>query len=120
MVHGVAAAAAAEEASSILFGGDPTSASVDALEMVAAEAGRVQIGPDELSAGVSAVDVAVAAELASSKGEARRLIEQGGIRINGRVLAAGDVVTANDLLSGQMALLRRGKKQWRVLVSEKI
>ncbi|MFM2077957.1 MAG: hypothetical protein RJA49_1847, partial [Actinomycetota bacterium] len=45
MVHGSAAAAAAADAAQVLFGGDPTAASIDALTVVAAEAPSVRL-PD--------------------------------------------------------------------------
>jgi tyrosyl-tRNA synthetase len=51
--------------------------------------------PDEmpefrLSDGQSVLDVILAAEMASSKSEARRLIDQKGVRLDGEVLERGD------------------------------
>jgi tyrosyl-tRNA synthetase len=51
--------------------------------------------PDEmpeyqLSAGQTVLDVILAAEMASSKSEARRLIDQKGVRLDGEVLERGD------------------------------
>lgn len=52
--------------------------------------------PDEmpeytLTGGQSVLDVILAAEMASSKSEARRLIDQKGVRLDGEVLERGDV-----------------------------
>jgi tyrosyl-tRNA synthetase len=58
------------------------------------------------------IDVAVALGMAASKGEARRLIEQGGVRLNDqpvRVITAS--VTAADLDANGTARLAVGKKR---------
>ena len=44
----------------------------------------------ELTSGQTVLDVILAAKLASSKSEARRLIEQKGVRLDGEVLERGD------------------------------
>jgi len=53
--------------------------------------------PDEipeyqLEAGQTVLDVILAAKMASSKSEARRLIEQKGVRLNGQALERGELV----------------------------
>ncbi len=45
----------------------------------------------KLPAGATIVDVLLGAKLASSKSEARRLIEQKGVRLDGETLERGDV-----------------------------
>ncbi len=45
----------------------------------------------ELQTGQTALDVILAAKLAASKSEARRLIDQKGVRLDGEVLERGDV-----------------------------
>jgi tyrosyl-tRNA synthetase len=59
------------------------------------------------------VDLFVAAGLAASRGAARRLLEQGGLSVNGRRLGA-DVrcVPATDALHGRYLLLRKGAKEY--------
>jgi tyrosyl-tRNA synthetase len=52
--------------------------------------------PDEmpeykLQEGQTVLDVILAAEMASSRSEARRLIDQKGVRLDGEVLERGDV-----------------------------
>jgi tyrosyl-tRNA synthetase len=117
LVHGADAAAAAAEASGILFGGDPTTASEAALRMVAGEVDTTKIDTNELASGLPIVDVLVLAGLAKSKGEARRLLEQGGVSLNGETILGDRVVTGDDALYGALVLLRRGKKRWHVLQS---
>jgi tyrosyl-tRNA synthetase len=61
---------------------------------------------------VQVIDVAVALGMASSKGEARRLIEQGGVRLNDQpVRAANATVTQADLDGSGTARLTVGKKR---------
>jgi tyrosyl-tRNA synthetase len=67
-----------------------------------------------LKAGESAliVDVAIALGMASSKSEARRLIDQGGVRLNDQpVKAATASVTEADLDGSGLARLTVGKKR---------
>jgi tyrosyl-tRNA synthetase len=58
------------------------------------------------------IDVAIALGMASSKGEARRLIAQGGVRLNDQpVLAATAAITEADLDQNGTARLAVGKKR---------
>ncbi len=62
------------------------------------------------------IDVAIALGMAASKGEARRLIAQGGVRLNDQtVTAATASVTDADLGSGGTARLSVGKKRHGVI-----
>lgn len=65
--------------------------------------------------GADLVVVAVSAGLASSKSEARRLMNQNGIRINGNPVKEGDVVSQHHLDKNNQAVLSRGKKQHVVI-----
>ena len=107
LVHGEEAAEAADGAAEVLFGGDPTQASVAALEAVARE-----VPASELPIGAlgDVAEVLVATGLAASKGDARRTLEGNGYRCNGVVLdATSDLATAGRL-HGRYLLLQRGKK----------
>ena len=60
----------------------------------------------------SIIDVALALGMAASKSEARRLIDQGGVRLNDQtVTAATASVTSADLGSSGTARLSVGKKR---------
>ena len=59
------------------------------------------------------VDVLVATEVASSRGDARRTIQHGGVRLNGRKVGPGDGVEPID---GRFVLVQKGKKQRHLLV----
>jgi tyrosyl-tRNA synthetase len=116
LVHGVAAAAAAEQATDVLFGSDPRGASADALAAVAAEVPATTLAPGEsLVDGVDLVPVLLRTELAASQGDARRQLEQQGVSVNGVKAEPGRRLGPDDLLAGRWVLLRKGKKGWAVV-----
>lgn len=72
-----------------------------------------------LAGGLGLVDVLAASGLTGSKGEARRVIAQGGVSVNDRREDdAGRVLGSDDLLHGRYLVLRRGKSRYHVLEVE--
>jgi tyrosyl-tRNA synthetase len=113
LVHGPEAAAVAASASAVLFGGSPEAADEATLLAIAREVPTAALDAAAVDGeGVDVVDVVVAAGLAVSKGEARRLADQGGLRVNGRPAASGDRLVRSELLHGRFALLRRGRDRY--------
>ncbi len=107
-VHGRTAAARAAEASAVLFGdADPRGLDAGAWEVLAAE---LPAGTLALSQPLSAVDLVAKSALCKSKSEARRLLSQGGISLNGVPLSLEASISATDALAGGYLWLRRGKK----------
>jgi tyrosyl-tRNA synthetase len=53
--------------------------------------------------------------LAASKREARDFLAAGAVLVNGEKAAAEARLTPASLLHGQVALLRRGKKNWHAV-----
>jgi tyrosyl-tRNA synthetase len=112
VVHGDASAAAAEEATELLFGGgDARTASADAFGFLADEVPSSAAAP----VGRPLVDVLAETGLVQSKGDARRQLEQGGIYVNGRQADLADEIGATDLVHGRYVLLRRGKRTYHLL-----
>ena len=111
LVHGPTEAARAEAAGAALFGqGDL--AALDEATLGAAVDGLAHA---TLEAGSSVTDLLVGTGLASSRGDARRVISDGGIYLNNaRVTDGGAVPGDADLLAGRWLLLRRGKRQLAV------
>ena len=72
LVHGDDAARAADAAAEVLFGGDPTSAPLEALEVVAREVPTTEVARCGPRRGLDLVTVLTRTGLAASKGEARR------------------------------------------------
>ncbi len=110
IVHGSAAAAAAAEAATVLFGSDPTTASADALEVVATEVPSVALPAD--IEGIRVHEFLIEAGVAKSGGEVNRLLGQGAVRAGNRVLDQDGLLRASDLLSGYFLLLRKGKRDF--------
>ncbi|MCU1353949.1 MAG: tyrosine--tRNA ligase [Acidimicrobiales bacterium] len=116
LVHGAEQAAAAEAASAILFGAPLADASEAALHQVAAEVPGLVVSRADLEAGLDLVELmATGGLLSASKGEARRTIDQGGVSVNGTVVAVGATLGTEDLLHGRWVLLRRGKKAYAMV-----
>jgi tyrosyl-tRNA synthetase len=62
--------------------------------------------------GVSTVDLIARVQLASSKGEARRLVQSGGVYVNNRRIADVQArLTTADALGGRLFILRKGQRQ---------
>jgi len=112
LVHGVAAEQAAAEAAQVLFGGDPTTASVDALAVVAREVPASEVTREQLG---DQIAILVQSGLAASNGEARRTLTQKGFKANGQTLEETKSLLEVDLLHGRYMLLRKGKTNFHLL-----
>jgi tyrosyl-tRNA synthetase len=111
LVHDDRAAAAAEQATHVLFGGSMDDVGSDALELVAREVPHAALPAGvSLERGVDVVDLLVTTGLVSSRSEARRSLDAGAIYVNGQRVPPDHVVTRRDLRHGRYVLLRRGKK----------
>jgi tyrosyl-tRNA synthetase len=118
LVHGPDAAVAAAEASAVLFGGSPLDAGPQALAAVADEVPTAPLpAAGELAAGVDLVPLLVETGLASSKGDARRSIDQGAVSVNGDKAVDGATLGAQHVLHGRYVLLRKGKRNYALLVA---
>ena len=115
-VHGEAAAKAAADVSALLFGGgDAAALSADALEALRDEVPFVEL-PALPAEGMDATDLFVAAKLAPSKGAAKRLLEQGGLSVNGAKLGAEQrMVRSESMLAGRHLLLRKGAREYALV-----
>ena len=116
LVHGIEARTAAEEATDVLFGADPRLASAAALAAVAREVAVTTLEPDEdLAEGIALAPVLRRTGLASSLGDARRQIEQGGVSVNGHKAGPDATFGAADALHDRWVLVRKGKRGWAVV-----
>lgn len=103
ITHGEAAAMRAQDAAKALFSGDGPD--IDDPNIP-----TVDVNEAEISDGMSFADLAVRAGLANSKGEARRLAQQGGLQIDGSRIDDADTSWRP---TSNLALLRSGKKHYR-------
>jgi len=111
IVHGAQAAADAEAAADILFGGDPTGASVEALTAVANEVPSTKVTSAELE---DPFALLAKSGVVASTSEARRAIEGKGLRANGVVLEKGETLSSKGLLHGRWVLVRKGKTSYHL------
>jgi tyrosyl-tRNA synthetase len=116
MIHGADSARTAAEVSTLLFAkGDPTSLSSNALSALAREVPTVDM---ERANSFDTLALFASAGLAASKSEARRLLQQGGLSVNGAKLTADDAtLSADRLLLGQYLLLRKGARDYALVMA---
>jgi tyrosyl-tRNA synthetase len=99
IVHGEDRTRAVEKVTAVLFGGETVSSlSSDELDMLAGEIPTAALG-------ASVIEILVSNGVASSNGEARRLIEGGAISLNGEKIAADQPVET-------VTLLKKGKNSF--------
>jgi tyrosyl-tRNA synthetase len=114
LVHGADATAAAIRASEALFGrGELADLDAATLEAALADLPRATVpGSNGLP---SVLDLLVASGLSESRGQARRVLSEGGAYVNNtRVTDPAAVPQRSDLLAGRWLLLRRGKRNLAV------
>ena len=117
IVHGPAATAQAAAASDALFGSTSFSElSREALAVALAEAPSVALTKKDVADGSPLAEALVAGGLASSKGDARRLISGKGITLGGQTITDPDQKVYAGDLSGSYALVRKGKQGVLILV----
>jgi tyrosyl-tRNA synthetase len=114
LVHGEDAVRVAESASSALFSGDVRAIDASVLEDALADVPSTQHARSELDAGVSLLELLPRTSLVSSKREARQFLEGGAVAVNGEKAAPDARLTTNDLVHGEVILLKRGKKNWHL------
>ncbi|HTO03291.1 MAG TPA: tyrosine--tRNA ligase [Opitutus sp.] len=117
LIHGEAACADAIRASEIMFGGGLDGISESTFQDVVGEIPTKDLEKTKLDGpGASLLDLLTLAELAPSRGQARKDVEGGGIYLNNvRVGESSRAVTSSDLLFGKYLLLRKGKRTYVVL-----
>ena len=107
LVHGEAEAENSLAAAKAAFGGGGDTSNIPSLEIPAAE----------LNAGIGVLDLFARSGLCSSNGEARRLVQQGGARINDvKVESIDEVIDSSRLEEGGLMLKAGKKRYFRVAV----
>jgi tyrosyl-tRNA synthetase len=111
LVHGDEAAATAQEVSNLLFGkAEPSSLSARVLKALSQE-----VPFTETSDALGLLDALVALKLAASKSAARRVVEQGGVYVNGQRASADTDLAATKPLAGGYHLLRKGARDYGLI-----
>ncbi|MPM87795.1 Tyrosine--tRNA ligase [bioreactor metagenome] len=106
LVHGEEEAKKAGDAAEALFGGGGN------LDMVPA----TEISKEQLGAGMNIIDMLVFTGLAPSKGEGRRLINQGGLLLNDEKVDSIELIITLDDFKEAALMLKKGKKTYHRVV----
>ncbi len=110
LVHGKEEAEKAQASAKALFGGGGNKDSMPTTTLTQAQFEDGQMG---------AISLLVACGLAPSRGEARRLIQQGGVSVNDQKVTDIDRKWDLDAFKGEGVIVKKGKKVFhRVLVEE--
>ena len=102
--HGEAEARKAEQAAAAFFEGKAET------ELAALEINRA-----EIAQGMPVIDLLIAAKLAPTRSEAKRLVMQGGITVNAqKITDLAAVITADDVQDGKITV-KKGKKDFQTV-----
>ncbi len=106
MVHGEEEATRANDAAMAIF-----SNGNDTSNMPSAE-----INASDIANGMNVLDLLVNVKLCPSKSEARRLVQQNGLAINGEKVTAVDTIIDNSYFNDGEMIIKKGKKVFLKLV----
>ena len=116
IVHGEEGSRKARQASEILFGGGVAGLSDRELLDIFSDVPSTRIARDTCLGRQTVVDLLLETDLCNSRGQARRLIQGGGAYLNNhRIHDPEAIVTAEDLASEAMLVLRTGKKTYHLI-----
>ncbi len=115
LVHGDEGLRMAQNASAVMYGQSMEGLRAEDLLAVFSDVPSSELNRDQV-AQMPALDVAVAAGLCQSKGQARRLIESGGLYVNNaRVPSLDALVADDDLVDDALVILRSGKRNFHLV-----
>ncbi len=102
LVHGEEESKKAQSAAKAVFEGG-----VDNVNMPSA-----MISEDEINSGIGVLDLLLKVGMIPSKGEGRRLVQQGGITIDGEKISAIDFIVTKDMFKDNKIIVKKGKKSF--------
>jgi len=111
-VHGQDALDNAMKASKAMFGGELTGLDEATLQDVFSEVPSSDLDRSILSADKTLLDILTENEVFASKGEARRMIKNGGLYLNNTRVDDDGPFSSESLLTESMAVIRKGKKNY--------
>jgi len=115
MLHGETALEKAVRASEVLFGKEISGLSVADVFDIFADVPSTEIDKSKLD-GFTIGDALVLAGLAPSKGEAKRLVQGGGVAVNNvRADDARKSISVSEFIDGQVLVLRKGAKHYHLI-----
>jgi tyrosyl-tRNA synthetase len=110
------------EATKITHGEAETAAAAEAAQAAFSEGGDLEampsttLGAAQLEAGLGLLDALTQVGLTQSRGEARRLVQQGGVYVNNNRVDDVQATLNADHITAEGILLRMGKKKYHRLI----
>lgn len=116
-LHGETGLARAQQATRVLFGGEVEGLGAEDIADIFADVPSHDVAKEQLAGpGKALVDLLSETGIASSKGDARRSIEGGGVYLNNvRMDDVARSVTMRDAIEGRFLLIRMGKKRYHLI-----
>ena len=105
LVHGEEEALKVKKASEEIFSNKGNSDNTETIE----------ISKDVIAQGINVIEILMLSNLFESKSEARRLIQQNGIKINGEKVTDINMTIDSGLLDNNTLLIQKGKKNFKKL-----
>ena len=106
MVHGEEAAKQANDAATAIFAGGSNTENMPSAE----------ISKSEIESGINVLDMIVNVKLCPSKSEARRLVQQKGLSINGEKVSGVDTIINSEYFKDGEMIVKKGKKTFLKLI----
>lgn len=117
LVHGKEGLESARRGTRVFFGGELSEVGEAELTGIFADVPSYTLSRAALGDGLPLLDLCALSGFAKSKGEARRLLEAGGISVNQvKVTGKERAVTAADFLFGRTLVLRSGKRNYHLVI----
>ncbi len=115
-VHGKDSLEKAKAASQILFGGDMTGLSASEIKDIFDDVPSSDFALSELEKGVNITDFLAVTDVTPSKGEAKRLIENGGIYLNNKKVSETNLnVSKETSIEDKYIVVRKGKRNYYLI-----
>ena len=105
LVHGEEEAQKAQSAAAALFGGGGNTENMPSTE----------VGDDEIKDGINILELMLKAQLIPSKSDGRRLVQQGGVSINGDKISDEFMDISDSFKDGEM-VIKKGKKVFHKII----
>ena len=117
MTHGDSGLQNAQAATNVLFGGDISGLTADELLDIFQDVPSSSLPRERLEGeGVALLELMTLTGLASSRAEARRRVQGGGVALsNQRVTDVRHNVTLEQAVDGRVLVLRRGAREYRLV-----
>ena len=104
LVHGEEEATKAQEAAMALFGGGSNNENMPSTEITSDDLGK------------TILDIMLIAGLIPSKGEGRRLVQQGGVSVDGEKVTDFNMPVEKELFKDNEIIIKKGKKVFHKIV----